>query len=252
MGDLDGKVAIVTGAGQGVGRGIALALSKEGATVVIAEMNEKTAQNTAQEISSFGGKTLAVACDVRKRDQVDAVVEKTVNTYGTVDILVNNAQATRPEVPFEETTDDDMALALNSGLMGTFYFMQACFPHMKKGGGKIINLGSAAGTEGMRGFTAYAATKEAIRAITRVASKEWGKYKINVNAICPYANSPGMLGWAEAFPESYQASMAAHPLGRIGDCEKDIGRTVVFLSGPDSDYITGQTVMVDGGQSVLR
>lgn len=252
MGKLDGKVAVVTGAGQGVGRGIALALAKEGAAVGVVELNADSAARTVSEIEGFGGRALALACDVRRRDAVNLAVQAAVDEFGAVDILVNNAHVVRPGVSFEDTTDDDMALSMESGFMGTFYFMQACFPHFRDRGGKIINLGSGAGLDGMAGFTAYAAAKEAIRAVTRVAAHEWGKYGINVNAICPFANSPGVKMWAEHFPEEYQATLQSVPLGRIGDCELDIGRAVAFLAGPDSDYITGMTIMVDGGQTVLR
>jgi NAD(P)-dependent dehydrogenase (short-subunit alcohol dehydrogenase family) len=250
MGKLDGKIAIVTGAGQGVGRGIALALAREGASVVVAEVDEERAQSTVDELRELSAKAKAVVCDVRKREEVDKAVAATVDEYSTIDILVNNAQATRPSIPFEDVTEEDWRLTLESGLMGTFYFMQACFPYLKENGGKIINLASSAGTTRLVGFAPYAATKEAIRAVTGVAAREWGKHGINVNVICPYANSPGMLQWKEYFPDQYEASMAAHPLGRIGDCEDDIGRTVVFLASSDSDYITGQTINVDGGSDI--
>ena len=252
MGKLDGKIAIVTGAGQGIGRGIALALAKEGTAVVVTGRTYEKCLRTADEIKALGGRALPVACDVGRREQVNAAVAATVKEFGTVDILVNSAQAKRDNVAFEDTTDDDMALALESGLLGTFYFMQACFPYFKEHGGKIINFGSAAGTEGATGWTAYAAAKEGIRAITRVAAREWGKYKINVNAICPLANSPNFLAWAETSPDMVNIMLMMVPMGRAGDCETDIGRAAVFLASPDSDYITGHTLAVDGGQTILR
>ncbi len=252
MGKLDGKTAIVTGAGQGVGRGIALALAKEGAAVVVTGRTTDKCLRTADEIKALGGRALPVTCDVRRRDQVQATVAAAVKEFGTIDILVNSAQDKRDNVLFEDTTDDDMALALESGLLATFYFMQACFPHLKERGGKIINLGSAAGTEGAAGWTAYAAAKEGIRAITRVAAREWGKHNINVNAICPLANSPNFQAWAEASPDMLNIMLMMVPMGRVGDCENDIGRAAVFLASPDSDYITGHTMMVDGGQTILR
>jgi NAD(P)-dependent dehydrogenase (short-subunit alcohol dehydrogenase family) len=252
MGRLDGKVAIVTGASQGIGRGVALALSKEGAYTVLAARTKENLLRTAEQIKSTGGRALAVPCDTSRRDQVKAVVSAAVKEFGTVNILANVAQSMRNDVSFQDTTDEDMALALGSGLMGTFYFMQECFPYMKNHGGKIINFASAAGLEGHNNWTAYAAAKEGIRALTRVACHEWGQFRINVNVICPMADSEHLVEWGKANPGMLDLIAAMIPLRRIGDCENDIGRAVVFLACPDSDYITGQTLMVDGGQAMLR
>jgi NAD(P)-dependent dehydrogenase (short-subunit alcohol dehydrogenase family) len=252
MGKLDGKVAIVTGAGQGIGRGVALALAKEGASVVLADIQQAACQQTAKEIAAIGASAVPVTCDVSRRDQVKAVVAAAVKEFGTVDILVNLAQAMRSDVLLKDTTDEDMALALGSGLMGTFYFMQECFPCLKEHGGKIINFGSTAGLDGASGWAAYAAAKESIRALTRVACHEWGRYRINVNAVCPLAKSPHWEKQSNEQPEMVRHVLAAVPMRRFGDCEKDIGRAVVFLASSDSDYITGQTLMVDGGQTMLR
>jgi len=248
MGKLDGKIAIVTGAGQGVGRGIALALAKEGAAVIATGRTLEKCVRTADEIKALGGKAKALACDTSHRDQVNGVVAATAETFGTIDILVNNAQVARTGVPFEQVTDDDMEAAFGSGFYGTLYFMQACFPYLKKNGGKVINFGSASGTKGNAGFAAYAAAKEAIRALTRVAAREWAKLGITVNTICPLANSPGVQQWIDEAPElSEKMLLSGVPMGRIGDCEADIGRATVFLASADADYITGQTLNVDGG-----
>lgn len=248
MGILQGKVAIITGAGQGIGRGIALAFVKEGAAVAIAEINPQTAASTASEIRKLGGKALDVTCDVGNREQVRKMVDLTVNEFGPVDILVNNAQAIGAYGPVESITDQDVHLTLMSGLLGTLYCSQACFPYMKERGGKIINFGSASGIIGMAGDGIYAATKEAIRGLSRTMATDWAKYKINVNVICPSAPTSAVARWAEAVgPEEAKKLRSRMRLERAGDCERDIGRAAVFLAGPDSDFITAQSLMVDGG-----
>jgi len=251
-GRLDEKVAIVTGAGQGVGRGIALALASEGARVVIAERDEATGEAVAGEIRDGGGEALAVTCDVTDRASVDACVTRALEEWGRLDILVNNAQrAPLSPVSFMDHTDEIFALCLDTGLRGTFYFMQACHPHLK-GGGKIINLGSAAGYEGLPGQAAYGAAKEAIRALSRTAAREWGADGINVNVICPFANSPGWQEFERQAPEFAKRAAEARPIARVGDCEADIGRAAVYLASADADYITGHTLPVDGGGAILR
>lgn len=252
MGVLDGKVAIVTGAGQGIGRGIALAFAKEGAVVSILELNPETGARTADEIRVLAGRVLAIRCDVGKRVEVNAAVSATVREFNTVDILVNNAMAYDIAL-LEHTTDDQITKVLNSALLGTFYCMQACFPYLKEKGGKIINFASSAGTEGLVAHAAYSAAKAAIAGLTRTAALEWAPYKINVNAIAPVAATPAWEVFKAAHSaEEIAAILARNPMGRMGDPEKDIGRVAVFLAGPDSDYITSRTLMVDGGISGFR
>ncbi len=168
---LKGKVAIVTGAGQGVGRGIALALAGEGAAVAVIGRTLAKCERTVEEIAAAGGKTFALACDVSKREVVDGVVAEVVTALGPVDILVNNAHTSNPLVPMMEVSEKDMAIAFK-GFHGAFHFMQACFPYLKERQGRVINLGSVAGIRGDEGFAAYAASKEAVRAMSRVASRE--------------------------------------------------------------------------------
>lgn len=248
MGVLQGKVAVVTGAGQGIGKGIARAFAKEGANVAVADINPEVSASTAAEIEKLGAGALAATCDVGDRAQVKRMVAATVNKWGTVDILVNTAQALSPLVPVDEITDDDIHVTLQSGLMGTLYCSQACFPYLKAQGGKIINFASAAGVLGMELQGIYAATKEAIRGLSRTMATDWAKYKINVNVICPSAATRLAAQWAQTVgPEVMQMRRTQMRLARAGDCERDIGRAAVFLAGPDSDFITGQSLMVDGG-----
>ena len=252
MGKLDEKVAIVTGAGRGIGRGIALELAREGAAIVIAELDPTTAERTAKEIEALGVRALAVPTDVSQRDQVQACVAAAEEAFGRVDILVNNAQLQRQQVSFQKTTDDDMDVVLGSGVLATFYFMQTCFPLLQRRGGKVINIASAAGLVGYAGWTSYAVSKEGIRALTKVAANEWGPHKINVNVICPAAATPSFEEWSGNNPDLAQGMVDSIPLGHLGDPEADIGRAVVFLASPDSDFVTGLTMMVDGGQTILH
>jgi 2-hydroxycyclohexanecarboxyl-CoA dehydrogenase len=256
MGRLDGKVAIVTGAGQGIGLGIALALASEGASISIAEIESDRAARASKEVAARGVPVCAVTCDVRDRTQVDAAVAETVAVLGGIDILVNNAIATGsdPELaasggqrPFVETSEDLMRLQWESGPLGTFHMMQACYPHLRGRETSIVNLASRAGTDGIAGYTAYAAAKEAIRALSRVASREWGRDGIRVNVICPHARTPAQQKFAEANPGMEEQLIAHVPLGRLGDAEQDIGGAVVMLSSSDARYVTGQTIMVNGG-----
>lgn len=243
---LAGKVAIVTGAGQGVGRGIAHALAADGAAVVVAGRTLAKCQRTAAEIEAAGGAALALACDVSERAQAEDLVARTIASLGSVHILVNNAHTSRPMTALADTTDSDMALAFQ-GFHGAFYMMQACFPHLKQHRGKIINLGSVAGMRGDSGFGAYAAAKEAIRAMTRVAAREWGQYGVTANVVCPFSDSPGVEYMIKKVPGFIDTLTASTALGRLGDSESDVGRTVAFLAGPGGDYVTGQTINVDGG-----
>lgn len=246
MSSLSGKVAIVTGAGQGVGRGIALALAKAGAAVMVVGRTVEKCARTVAEIETAGGRAHALACDVSKRDQVEEVVKQTIEAFGAIHILVNNAHASRPLVPFEETTDKDMAASMK-GLYGTWYFMQACFPYLKQGRGKVINLGSVSGLRGDEGFTAYAIAKEGIRAMSRVAAREWGPLGVTVNVVCPFSDSPGIEYMIETNPDFIPTLTEGTSLKRLGNSELDVGRTVAFLASEAGDYITGQTINVDGG-----
>ncbi len=252
MGKLEGKVAIVTGAGQGIGKGIALAFAKEGAKLVIADINAKTCKEVAEEIQQLGKEALGVVCNVGDEEQVKRMVEEAVMNFGPVDILVNNAQGFVPRIPVEEIEDKHWDKCLQEGVKATWYCCKAVFPHMKGRGGKIINIGSAAGLIGMEGMAVYGATKEAIRAFSRTAAREWGKYKINVNVILPHALTPASRGFQKWYPEEYQKGLAEKPLRHLeGDPEKDIGRVAVFLASEDSDYMTGQSLFVDGGSTML-
>lgn len=249
---LEGRVILVTGAGRGIGAGIARACAEAGASVAVVDRDESSAHEVASNLADAGGDVEAFTCDVSERDQVRNTVDRVVERFGSLTALVNNAQALRAEVPFVEHSVDDIALAMNSGFWGTVNCMQAAFPYLRDSGeGRVVNLGSSAGTQGQRGLAGYAAAKEAIRGISRVTAREWGEFGITVNVICPSATSPGMLVWAREHPDLHAGFLANRPIPRDGDAYTDIGPLVVFLVGPGSGFITGETIMVNGG-SALR
>ncbi|MCH2171428.1 SDR family oxidoreductase [Myxococcota bacterium] len=252
-GRLGGRVALVTGAGQGVGRGISLALAREGAAVAVAEINAESGLRTVREIEALGGRAAHFDCNVSQRASVEKVVADCVETFGAVDVLVNNAQrAPASPVLLIDHTDEIIDQCFDTGFRGTFYFMQAVYPHMKGRGGRVINLGSASGYQGNHGQAAYGAAKEAIRALSKTAAREWGEDGILVNVICPLASSPGVEKLLELAPELLETFTTGRPLNRIGDCEQDIGPVAVFLASDDSRYVTGHTIAVDGGGAILR
>jgi NAD(P)-dependent dehydrogenase (short-subunit alcohol dehydrogenase family) len=250
---LKDKVAIVTGGGQGVGRGIALALAREGAAVAVAGRTEASLADTCAAIEALGGKAMKIVCDVTRAADISAAVEQVVARFGGIDILVNNAQ----QIVNCRILDADDAMfqdSFSSGPLAVFRFMKACHPHMKRrGGGSVINLATGAAVAwDMAGLGFYSAVKEAIRSFSHAASCEWGRDGIRVNVIAPLAMSPGLAEWMKLDPAAGKAFVDKIPVGRLGDPEADIGRTVVFLVGPDSGYVTGATIPVDGGNANWR
>ena len=250
-GRLNGKVAIVTGGGQGVGLGIAQVFAREGAKLLITGRTPDKLEKAAAELRAMGSEAAWIAGTAGLRADAEAAVAKAVDLFGGLDILVNNAQTSKPGTLFEDTDDALFAMTIESGLYGTFQHMQAAMPHMKARGGSIINFGSYEGIHGGVGFAAYAATKEAIRGLSRTAARELGQYKIRVNVICPAALSPIAEQWVKDFPEEAEKVMKLVALGYLGDCAEDIGPAALFLASEDSRYVTGQTINVDGGQMML-
>lgn len=247
---LNDKVALVTGAGQGVGRGIALALAGEGARIAAVGRTLSKVESTAREVGERGGKAIAVECDVKDAASLEACVETVVRELGTIDILVNNAQ----EVPLgslEQVTDDSFEAGWQSGPLATFRLMKLCRPHLQ-GGGCIVNLASTAAKRwDATGYAAYAAVKEGIRALTRGAACEWAKEGIRTNVILPHAKSPGLEWWIENNPEESAAFIASIPQQRVGECEEDIGRFVALLCSDGAAYVNGQSIAIDGGQAYM-
>lgn len=251
MGPLTGKVAIVTGGGQGVGLGIAAAFARAGASLMLSGRDVAKLEQAAASLELIGGGVSVIDADVAVRADADKTIAATVEHLGRIDILVNNAQSAAYGTPLVTLDDDQIALTLGSGLMGTIYHMQAAYPHLKARGGSVINIGSREGLHGGKGFGIYAATKEAIRGWSRVAAREWGADNIRVNTLCPGALSPASAEFLDANPELKNAYLAEIALGYFGDAEQDVGGVAVFLASDDSRFVTGQTLCADGGMDML-
>lgn len=261
MGHLKGKTAIITGGGRAVlkdgscgsiGYGIATAYAKEGANLVITGRNMQKLLDAKEELERlYGIQVLAVQADVAAGQDNDAVVQnvidKAIEAFGDIHVLINNAQASASGVPLAEKTTKQFDLALYSGLYATFHYMKACYPYLKKTKGTVINFASGAGLFGNFGQSSYAAAKEGIRGMSRVAATEWGADGINVNVVCPLAWTAQLEKWADQYPEAFEANVKMPPMGHYGDVEKEIGRACVALASPDLKYLTGETITLEGG-----
>lgn len=248
---LKGKTALITGGANGIGAGIAAAFAAEGANLVITDIREESLRTAKQTLeNAHHAHVLPVIADGSNETAVKHAVESTINHFGALDILVNNAQTSKSGLALVEHSAEDFALAIQTGLYATFFYMKHAFPHLKKAQGKVINFASGAGISGTIGQASYAAAKEGIRALSRVAAREWGEFNINVNVVCPLAMTDTLAKWKESYPEAYAENIKNIPLKRFGDPEKDIGRICVFLASEDADYITGDTISAQGGSGM--
>jgi len=239
-------VAIVTGAGDGIGAAVAQAYAAEGARVVVAELDEQKGRAVADEV---GG--LFVRTDVGRRDQVEAMVAAALDAYGSVDILVNNAWGAGNVGRVEHKTDEMLDSAFAVGFRGPLWAMQAAFPHRKeRGWGRVVNMCSLNGVNAHMGTLEYNTAKEALRTLTRTAAREWAPTGVVVNAICPGARSAAFRRVAAAHPEIAATAEAANPMGRLGDPLTDVAPVAVFLASEDCRYLTGNTLYVDGGAHI--
>ncbi|MCI8284548.1 MAG: SDR family oxidoreductase [Firmicutes bacterium] len=264
MGFLTDKTVIITGAGRSVlrdgscgsiGYGIATAYAKEGANIVITGRNVKKLEDAKEELERlYGIKVLTVQADVNaaadNETVVNEVVRQTMDTFGRIDVLINNAQASASGVPLAEHTTEQFDLALYSGLYAAFYYMKACYPYLKETKGSVINFASGAGLFGNFGQCAYAAAKEGIRGLTRVAATEWGKDGINVNIICPLAWTAQLENFSLEYPDAFEKNVKMPPMGHYGNPETEIGRVCVQLAHPDFKYLTGETLTLEGGMGL--
>ena len=261
MGYFQNKTVLITGGGKAtlsdgsagsLGYGIAKAYAKEGANLVITGRNLQKLLDAKEELERlYGVRVLPVQADISAGADNAAiaadVVAKAVAEFGGIDVLINNAQASASGVTLADHTLEQFDLAVYSGLYAVFHYMQACYPHLKKAQGSVINFASGAGLFGNFGQSAYAAAKEGIRGITRVAATEWAKDGINVNVVCPLAWTAQLEGWANAYPEAFKANVHTPPMGHFGDAETEIGRACVALTSPDLKYMTGETLTLEGG-----
>jgi NAD(P)-dependent dehydrogenase (short-subunit alcohol dehydrogenase family) len=233
---MNGTVAIVTGGGGTIGSGVCRALANAGATVAALDLDPSGADAAA----------LRITVDLTDAAACAAAVEQVVAELGGIDTLVNTAQRFRNRTPFVDVTEDDLDVCWTTGPLATFHMMQLAHPHLvARGGGAVINFGSGAGTAGEPGYGAYAAAKEAVRGLTKVAASEWGADNIRVNVVCPVVSGDPSAAWIT------DDGVAGIPLGRIGDAENDIGAAIVYLAGPHC-YMTGRTLMLDGGSGKFR
>ena len=261
MGFLTGKTVIITGGGRAVlqdgscgsiGYGIATAYAKEGANIVITGRNVKKLEEAKAELEEkFGIKVLPVQADVSagtdNETTVANVIKQAVDTFGRIDVLINNAQASASGVTLADHTTEQFDLAVYSGLYAAFYYMKACYPYLKETKGSVINFASGAGLFGNFGQCAYAAAKEGIRGLTRVAATEWGPDGINVNVVCPLAWTAQLENFEKAYPEAFKANVKMPPMGHYGNVETEIGRVCVQLASPDFKFMTGETLTLEGG-----
>ena len=261
MGFLEGKTVIVTGGGYAalkdgapgsIGYGICRAFAAEGANLVVTGRNVQKLDDCKTHIEEdFKVKVLPVQADVSagsdNKATVQNVVDKAMAEFGRIDVLVNNAQASASGVSLADHTAEQFDLAIYSGLYATFHYMKACYPYLKETKGSVINFASGAGLFGNYGQCAYAAAKEGIRGLTRVAATEWAPDGINVNIICPLAWTAQLEQFQKAYPDAYKANVHTPPAGHFGDAELEIGRVCVQLASPDFKYMTGETLTLEGG-----
>ena len=248
---LAGNVTIITGGGKGIGFGLAQAFAQEGSDLVITGRTESRLLDAKKRLEEeYGIEVLPIVADGADEAAIKNVVAKTVDKFGKITTLVNNAQVSKSGLPLVEHTKEDFDLAIYSGLYAAFFYMRECFPYLKESKGSVINFASGAGLFGKLGQSSYAAAKEGIRGMSRVAASEWGPDGVRVNVICPLAMTESLREWKEHYPDLYEKTIQGIPLGHFADPKNDIGRVCVFLASSDAEYITGETITLQGGSGL--
>lgn len=251
MKKMEGKTVLITGGGQGIGLGIAKAFANEGADLVLTGRTLSKLERAKEEIEKeYGIRVEVTTADGGNEEQVKAAVEFAIEKFGKLDTLVNNAQNSASGTKLIDHTKEDFDRAVYSGLYGTFFFMKHAYPYLEKTKGSVVNFASGAGLFGRPGQSSYAAAKEGIRGLSRVAATEWGAAGIRVNVVCPLAFTDSLAQWKEAYPEDFQKTIQGIPLGRYGDAQQDIGRVCVFLASDEASYLTGETLTLQGGSGL--
>lgn len=248
---LEGKVTVITGGGKGIGFGLAKAFAREGSDLVITGRHEGRLVEAKEKLErEYGINVLPIAADGADEEATKRVVAAAVERFGRIDTLINNAQVSKSGLPLVEHTREDFDLAINSGLYAAFFYMKECYPYLKESKGSVINFASGAGLFGKLGQSSYAAAKEGIRGMSRVAAAEWGPDGIRVNVVCPLAMTESLQEWKENYPDLFAKTIQGIPLGRFADPTEDIGRVCVFLASDDASYVTGETVTLQGGSGL--
>lgn len=248
---LYGNVTIITGGGKGIGFGLAQAFAEEGSDLVITGRTESRLLEAKRKLEEqYGVEVLPIVADGADEEAIKNVVLKTVEKFGKITTLINNAQVSKSGTSLVEHTKEDFDLAIYSGLYAAFFYMRECFPYLKASKGSVINFASGAGLFGKLGQASYAAAKEGIRGMSRVAAAEWGSDGVRVNVVCPLAMTESLQQWKENYPELFQKTIQGIPLGHFADPKEDIGRVCVFLASEDAHYVTGETITLQGGSGL--
>ena len=251
-GRIEGKVALITGGGAGIGQALARRFAAEGAKLVIAELDETRGKAIAEEVNEkSGGEAAFIRTDVGKKEDNLAMVEFAVERVGSLDILVNNAWGGGNLSRVEFKSDEAMQHGLHVGFLGPFWAMQTAFPIMKTNGwGRVVNMCSLNGVNAHMGSLEYNTSKEALRTLTRTAAREWATTGVTCNVICPGAKTASARALEERQPDLIRGAEAMIPMGRMGDAEADIAPVALFLASDESRYVTGNTLFVDGGSHI--